>query len=333
MELARAVEPRGPLSQHLLSHLARAPHPFDSPAPDDDALTGDDLHLALYLCYELHYRGLEGIDDRWEWEPSIITFRRSLEECFERTLLDVVPTPPLAGDMAETLQAVIDSDTGPSVADYMQSRATLNEFKEFVIHRSAYHLKEADPHSWAIPRLEGRAKAALVDIQSDEYGSGEHRRMHSRLFADLMDGLGLESAYGAYLSVVPGVTLASVNLMSLFGLNRRWRGAVVGHLAVFEMTSSVPNRKYANGLRRLGLHGCTDFFDEHVEADAVHAMIAAHDMAGALAQDEPGIARDIAFGANALITLDAAFARHVLAAWASGRSTLCRQGAMANPPA
>ena len=40
--------------------------------------------------------------------------------------------------------------------------------------------------------------------------------------------------------------------MSLFGLHRRRRGAIVGHLALFEMTSSVPNRRYADGLRRLG---------------------------------------------------------------------------------
>ena len=41
--------------------------------------------------------------------------------------------------------------------------------------------------------------------------------------------------------------------MSLFGLHRRLRGALVGHLAAFEMTSSIPNRRYGDGLRRLGV--------------------------------------------------------------------------------
>ena len=38
----------------------------------------------------------------------------------------------------------------------------------------------------------------------------------------------------------PAITLAIGNLMSLFGLHRRLRGAIVGHLAAFEMTSSLP---------------------------------------------------------------------------------------------
>ena len=96
-----------------------------------------------------------------------------------------------------------------------------------------------------------------------------------------MEAVGLDRAYGAYLDLIPAITLATVNLMSLFGLHRRWRGAIVGHLALFEMTSSIPNRRYGDGLRRLGFGRRRDaFFDEHVEADAVHESIAAVDLAG-----------------------------------------------------
>jgi hypothetical protein len=191
------------------------------------------------------------------------------------------------------------------------------------MHRSAYQLKEADPHSWALPRMTGGPKAALVEIQADEYGGGDPARMHAALFADAMDALGLDARYGAYVDRLPGVTLATVNLMSLFGLHRRLRGAIVGHLALFEMSSSVPNRRYANGVRRLGHDGAaTAFFDEHVEADAVHEAIAAVDLAGGLARQDPGLIADIMFGAAALVELDARFARHVLGAWEAGRSSL-----------
>ena len=67
------------------------------------------------------------------------------------------------------------------------------------MHRSAYQLKEADPHSWALPRLTGAPKAAMVEIQADEYGGGDVERMHSALFAKTMDRLGLDATYGAYL--------------------------------------------------------------------------------------------------------------------------------------
>jgi hypothetical protein len=147
--------------------------------------------------------------------------------------------------------------------------------------------------------------------------------VHAVLFAKAMRALGLDDDYGAYLDAIPGTTLATVNLMSLFGLHRRWRGAIVGHLAGFEISSPVPNRRYANGLRRLGLGAdATDFFDEHVEADSVHENIAAYDLAGGLATAEPALAPDILFGVRCLLELERRFAASLLAAWERGTSSL-----------
>ncbi|MFN2389964.1 MAG: iron-containing redox enzyme family protein [Actinomycetota bacterium] len=286
-------------------------------------MAGDDFQLALYLCYELHYRGFRDVDERWEWEPSLIAFRRSLEDGFEQALTSQVVIDAGVEDVALALREIAKADDdGPSLADHLQSVATLDQFREFLIHRSAYQLKEADPHSWALPRLSGKPKAALMEIQADEYGSGSAERMHAHLFANAMAAVDLDPTYGAYVEVIPGPTLATVNLMSMFGLNRRWRGAIVGHLALFEMTSSGPNRKYANGLCRLGAPAATEFFDEHVEADAVHEVIAVHDLAGSLALDEPELAHDILFGAQALAALDARFARSLLGPWKLGQSSL-----------
>jgi hypothetical protein len=138
-----------------------------------------------------------------------------------------------------------------------------------------------------------------------------------------MDAVGLDSRYGAYLEHIPGATLATVNLMSMLGLHRRWRGAVVGHLALFEMTSSLPNARYARGLRRLGFEGrATAFFDEHVEADAVHENLAAVDLAGGLARQQPELARDILWGARALVDAEGRWAAHLMDAWDAGESSL-----------
>jgi hypothetical protein len=286
----RLPEPRGEVSEWLLAALGRDPHPLaalDVSAPAD-ALADEDLQIALYACYELHYRGLPGVSDGWEWEPTLLAARRQLEGHFEGALLDALG-PPSAGVTAEgmdvALRQVEDADDGPSLSKHLEHDGTLAQMLEFVVHRSAYQLKEADPHSWALPRLSGPPKAALVEIQADEYGGGDPARIHAQLFAQAMEELGLDATYGAYLDHVPGFTLATVNLMSLLGLHRRWRGAIVGHLALFEMTSSVPNRRYGNCLRRLG-HGAraTAFYDVHVEADAVHESIAAVDLAGGLAR-------------------------------------------------
>jgi hypothetical protein len=149
--------------------------------------------------------------------------------------------------------------------------------------------------------------------------------MHSVLFAKTMRALDLDDRENAYLEYVPGATLATVNLMSGLGLHRSRRGAIVGHLAMFEMTSAQPNRRYGNALRRLGFdREATDFFDEHVEADAVHENIAAYDLAGGLARAEPELAEDIVFGARALLHLEDRFARRLLAAWEEGKTSLRR---------
>jgi hypothetical protein len=139
-----------------------------------------------------------------------------------------------------------------------------------------------------------------------------------------MAALGLDAGYGRYVDHLPAETLATVNLMSLCGLHRRLRGAIVGHLALFEMTSSLPNRRYAGGLRRLGfdLPQATRFFDEHVEADAVHENIAAVDLAGGLARQEPKLTSQILWGARALVAVETRWARHVMGAWEDGRCSL-----------
>jgi hypothetical protein len=64
------------------------------------------------------------------------------------------------------------------------------------------------------------------------------------------------------------------------------------------------------------------FFDEHVEADAVHEQIAGRDLAGGLAATQPDRAPDILFGAAACLMLDDLAADHLQACWAAGRSSL-----------
>jgi hypothetical protein len=321
-------EPRGPLSERLFAALRE---PADEPVASEslprssEPLTDDDLQLALYVAYELHYTAIAGVEEGWEWSPSLLGFRRGLEQQFEAALELLLDDGPAvdSGNVGGMLQQLIAEDDGPGLSRYAETRATHEQLLEHVVHRSAYQLKEADPHSWAIPRLGPQAKAALLEIQFDEYGEGRPQRVHAELFAQTMRALGLDASYGAYLGSLPAITLASVNLMSLFGLHRRWRGAIVGHLAAFEMTSSIPNRRYGNAFRRLGYGpAVTRFYDEHVEADAVHENIAAWDLAGGLASAEPGCAQDIVFGARALLAIEAIWGQHLLDCWQAGRSSL-----------
>jgi len=321
--MLKLPSPRGDVSGFLLEHLSQPVGALPAgPAPTGE----EDLHLALYLCYELHYRGLPDVDPDWEWEPTLLGLRRSLEAPFEAELRELVPHEDVrvaAEDMDIALREIEDADDGPSLSAYLEREGTLEQFREFAVHRSAYQLKEADPHSWALPRLGGGPKAALVEIQADEYGGGRPERIHAALFAKAMAALGLDDRYGAYVDLLPAVTLRTVNLMSMCGLHRRLLGAIVGHLALFEMTSSIPNRRYASGLRRLGLgENATDFFDEHVTADAVHEAVAAVDLAGGLVRRDPSFAPDVLWGARCLLRVEADWATHLLRAWGEGGTSL-----------
>jgi len=268
-------------------------------------LADDDLQLALLLMYELHYGGLEGVSDAWEWDPRLLAVRESIERAFEAALREAVRQPVATREVPEALFALVEADDGPSLSAFVERDATSEQVLEILACRTIYTLKEADPHSWAIPRLHARAKAALVEIQADEYGGGRPERLHATIFANALRGAGLDDRYGAYADHVPVEVYTSMNLMSLFGLHRRLRGMIVGHLAAYEMTSSLPCRAYAKGLRRLGFSAdVTDYFDEHVEADAVHEQLAARDLAGSLAEDEPQLAGDILFGAAACLAID-----------------------------
>jgi hypothetical protein len=323
--------PRGPRSHFILDHLRRG-RPLRAPLPAaiDDPLDGDDTQLALYACYELHYRSFAGVDDRWEWDPGLLGARRALEtEFVDRLREELGPEPALRRprDVVELLPRIIDEATGPSLSLHMERDGTLEQFREFAMHRSAYQLKEADPHTWAIPRVQGAAKAALVTIQDDEYGAGVDAAMHYQLFAGTLRALGLDDRYGAYLDRLPGSTLATVNLVSMFGLHRRWRGALIGHLAVFEMTSVTPMSRYSRALGRLGFGpDARRFYDVHVIADAEHEVIALRRMVAGLVEDEPGLAGDVVFGARAVMDVEARFADAMLAAWARGATALLDGG-------
>lgn len=317
---------RGPLSEALLARFGHGTGPLPPPHVAD-ALADDDLQLALYCCYELHYRSFDGVDEALEWEPELLGWRATLEAGLERAVRAAVGerVRPVAPQAVPDELRRLARTPGPSLSGHLEREGTIEQLRELAVHRSAYQLKEADPHSWALPRLDGAPKAALVEVQMEEYGEGVERDMHSSLWEDTLRELGLDPTYGAYLDLVPGTTLAVTNLISWFGLHRRWRGALVGQLAMFEMTSVTPNRRYGRALDRLGLGpGARRFFDVHVEADESHQDVAADELAGRLVADEPGLAADVLFGAAAGIVVEQRFAAALLDAWSAGRTSLRR---------
>jgi hypothetical protein len=333
----RLPEPCGPLSEGVVrALLARpdGPHPVgETRAVGDvaDPLTDRDLQLALWILYELHYRGFEGVPPEAEWDPLLIVSRAALERTFEHAVRGLVADNPPADDLGHLGDKPSDRvvlaltrmtiSSGPSeVASFLQRKATREQFRSYLGERAVHHLRESDPHSFVLPRIGGAAKVALAELQYDEYGGGHPDRLHQELFARALRSLDMPTDLAAYVDAAEGATLASVNLMSLFALNRRLRGASMGHLAAFEATSSLPCDRIARGARRLGLPDeVSDYYDEHVEADSVHEQLAIRAICGALVDDEPELAGDVLFGAAACLAVDGLAGQILLDGWRSER--------------
>ncbi|MFE0809172.1 iron-containing redox enzyme family protein [Streptomyces sp. NPDC058794] len=312
---------RGPISAAVGTYLLGA---GPLPAPETVAAAspyGDDLQLALYQCYELHYRGFAGVSPGLEWDPGLLRVRAALEDRFLSALR---ADTPVHDSVAEAVGALlVEPVDGKGVSHFLRDEGELWQLREYAAQRSLYHLKEADPHAWVLPRLWGRAKAAMAAVEFDEYGGGRAERVHARLFADLMRDLDLDTAYGRYLDAASAECLATVNMMSLFGLHRSLRGALVGHFAAVEITSSPGSRRLAEAMRRTGAGPAAEhFYDEHVEADAVHEQIVRHEVIDGLLEQEPELAADVVFGIDATGFLEDRFGARLLADWRSGRSSL-----------
>ncbi|TDD48141.1 iron-containing redox enzyme family protein [Saccharopolyspora elongata] len=311
--------PRGPLSSAVLETLRGNPTP---PTPLNRADPyGQDLQLALYCLHELHYRGFRGVEPEWEWDTTLLAFRQRLEQVFLAALRDDVP----AGDdvEAELQNVLVEPADAWGVTHHLRRDGQLWQLREYVAHRSLYHLKEADPQAWVIPRLSGAAKSAFVTIEHDEYGAGNPERMHSHLFARMMRALGLDDRYGAYLDSAPAETLAEVNLMSMCGLHRGLRGALLGQFATVELTSSPGSDRLVQAMRRLGCGpDAIEFYAEHVEADAVHEQLVRRSVLAPLLEAEPELASDVVFGIRASTHLAGKLEALLLDRWADNKSSL-----------
>ena len=315
--------PRGPLSEALLHALVGARRTDDLPAPPPDVDPyGEDLQLALHLAYELHYRPLPGVDDALEWDPGLLRLRSLLERPFLAALRrDTSGSDDVEAALAPLLLEPV-SGTGPSW--HLAGEGERWQLREYAAHRSVYHLKEADPQAFVVPRLEGQVKAAMVSVQHDEYGAGRVERMHATLFAEMLRELEVDDGYGAHVDRAPAATLAPVNLMSLLGLHRSLRGAAVGQFVMIEVTSSPGSRRLSSAFARLsGGSAGQRFYDEHVEADAVHEQLLRAGLRDLLRR-EPQLAADVVLGIEAGLLLEDRFAEHVLGAWADGKSSLRR---------
>ncbi|WP_045537666.1 iron-containing redox enzyme family protein [Gordonia sihwensis] len=322
--IPRMPEPRGPMSEVLIDAIRAKVdiRPSRIDVPDGLDPWGDDLQLSLTVCHELHYRGWADAGRDCEWDPAVIDARVRLEDRFLDAVADRLSPLSDEGTADAELGALARAVPEGATA-HLRRHGTEDEFADYFKARSIYHLKEADPHAWAIPRLRRDAKAAFVAVEFDEYGGGRGERVHQELYADLLSATGLDHSYLGYLNDAPAVVLATVNLMSCLALRGSRRGATVGHFAATEMTSPVGSAWLLKGLERIDApEAARHFYREHVEADAVHELVMRDQVVAPLIADEPDLADDVVFGIRALQAVESRLDDAFVDAWNAGRSLM-----------
>lgn len=312
--------PAGPVSGALIAQLSGRVQDLTRVRPDGADPIGRDIQLALFVAYELSYRGFHGADPTWEWDADLVGLRGRLERSFLQHLRRCAGDVAGTDARAELRRPAGEPPDGPTY--FLRTAGTWQQMCEYFVHRSVFHLKEPDLLAWVIPRLAGAAKAALVAAEFQHYGAGTAAQMRQRLFAELMSAAGLDGGYLAYLDLVPAEALAPVNMVSMFGLNRSLRGAAIGHFAAAEMTRAPAARQLVPALQRLRAPAaCARFYPDRVAPDVVSER-SGDDVVGGLLADEPELEADVVLGIRAHHVLEDRLAERMVKCWADGETSL-----------
>ncbi|WP_421905821.1 hypothetical protein [Nocardioides yefusunii] len=228
-----------------------APSP-EVPDPDGTgaSLHDADVQTALWICHQFQVAGVEGVDDAHEYSPVVLELRRRLEARFEADLR-ALAAPVLPGTVGavgdgpvEVVRELVAAASRPdqarrvSLTPHLRSTADRDEYLDFLMHRSIYHLQESDPHNFVLARVAGPAKVALP------------RRAVARPWSEVMAGARRRTGTGG----PPGGGRVPLPAILVAPVVRRHPQGALGAPAPGGLTSSS-RRGTPNGPRQLRCPG------------------------------------------------------------------------------
>jgi hypothetical protein len=176
-------------------------------------------------------------------------------------------------------------------------------------------------HLRAVSRLLDRTTSLTDHARGAELARAARATLHAQMYRAALESTGIDSRYGVHLESVPGATLSSFNFVMMLVLHRRWRAALVGHVALHE-TYLSSLRNYVAGFERLEMRAAVDYCQAQNHAGELLDFTGLEELVSDFVATEPELSDDVLFGARAFDFLENSFATRLLSAWSEGRSSL-----------
>ena len=259
-----------------------------------------------------------------EWDPEVLALRQALESCFlDDIRASIEPPTRLSPDEAEArLLRMARGGDGPSLSGVIQGTPSLERVRELFIHRSAYQLKEADPHTWAMPQAARRGQGGhRRDPGRRVRGRCDHRDARRAVRRDDARGRsrpGLRRLPRPDPRRDPGHDQPDLTPRTAPQVARR---APRSPGAVRDDLGAEPTLRHGPAAARLR-RGRLPVLRRARRGGRGARSVAAVDLAGGLAAQDPRLGADILWGAKALLAIDGRWARHMLQAWGDDSSSL-----------
>jgi hypothetical protein len=294
---------------------------------DPEAL--DQAHRALYSLYGLAVWNAGTTVDPETWRQPLGKVRGYLEQglrrYLERRRIDLAPPADASLEQwMEDLALRTELPGDVPIGRFINEQIEYDQLREIVAQRSLFFLREPDPWIYAVPTLTGPAKAGLIDLLLDEYGWGKLDRMHSSIYAVLMERLELNTEVDHYERHTSWQYLATLNYQWMVALDTAFSRRLLGVVYLTEADSPLAMTNYLAAWDRLGVTDelITEFYDLHVHADENHRDVALKEVVMPVCAAEPGAAIEIAYGIVDGRTLEAEFGEHLLTRFERGESSL-----------
>lgn len=239
-----------------------------------------DFHRALLVLYKQHVQIPPTGSQAYQFHPFACRILRELESPWEQDVLrrvrreanislDDLPSDPKEFAHWYQLAAFGHALYEHDLYAFLASNATRAQLEWFLRMECAGEAAFDDLVALAQVGTRGEVKMEMATNYWDEMGRGRHHAVHTHLFHQLIDDLGIEAPDANDL---PWEVLSGINLMIWSCIHRRNVFRAQGVLGAVELLAPQRCTRVVHGATRLGIRKKTVvYYGAHAIIDIGHA--------------------------------------------------------------